>query len=214
MPEQMLLTLSREERAAVAHELYRYGTYREREGVDVLDSQVLSEPGEPDPPGVTPAIQRMADSHFDVAGECDDLAAAFESDAPVGLTSEAIDNAFAGEVPPEVARIAMFARLTQRRLAEPGVLLAFQDDVRAGATPVVAQVLAVDDLQQLRDEHAQLWAQVAQLSGQVGALTVQVASQREEITALREHGAKRRLLPNLFSATVDAAYLRQYGPSR
>ena len=163
----------------------------------------------------------MVDSHFDVAGECDDLATAFESDAPVGLTSEAIDlieeaidNAFAGEVPPEVARIAMLARLTQRRLAEPGVLLAFQDDVQAGATPVVAQVLAVDDLQQLRDEHAQLRAQVAQLSGQVDALTVQVESQREEITALREHGAKRRLLPNLFSATVDAADLRQYGPSR
>lgn len=49
MPEETLLTLTGTERVAVAHELRRYGEYREREGTELLDAHVYGDPGEPTP---------------------------------------------------------------------------------------------------------------------------------------------------------------------
>lgn len=219
MPVETLLTLTGTERAAVAHELRRYGEYREREGSDLLDANVIGEPGEPTPSGLTPEIESMVGGHYAVSNECDELAAAFEGDEPITLSpetidllGEAMDNAYADEFPPEVARTAMFARIAQRRLSGFGGLdpeaagdfLVVHAETQPAATPEVAQVVTVSDLQRLRSEHAQLRAQVAQLSERVDDLTTQVESQREQVSASPGRGARRRLLPNLFAASADA----------
>lgn len=220
MPVETLLPLTGTERAAVAHELRRYGEYREREGSDLLDANVIGEPGEPTPSGVTPEIESMAGAHYAVSNECDALAAAFEGDAPITLSpetidllGEAMDNAYADEFPPEVARSAMFARIAQRRLSGFGGLdpeaagdfLLVHAETQPAATPEVAQVVSASDLQRLLSEHAQLRAQVAQLNERVDDLTTQVESQREQVAASPGRGARRRLLPNLFAASADAS---------
>ncbi|GEB96312.1 MULTISPECIES: hypothetical protein [Micrococcales] len=219
MPEETLLTLTGTERVAVAHELRRYGEYREHEGTELLDAHVYGEPGEPIHSGLTPEIERMAGAHYEVMNECEDLAAAFEGDEPITLSSEAIDllgeamdNAFADEFPPEVARTAMFARIAQRRLSGFGVLdpdeagdfLVVHAETQSAATPEIAQVVSASGLQRLLSEHAQLRAQVVQLSERVDDLTAQVEAQRDQVGASPGQGVRRRLLPNLFAASADA----------
>lgn len=220
MPVETLLTLTGTERVAVAHELRRYGEYREREGTDLLDAHVYGEPGEPTPSGLTPEIERMAGAHYEVMNECEDLAAAFEGDEPITLSSEAIDllceamdNAFADEFPlDEVTRTAMFARIAQRRLSgfggldpdDAGDFLVVHAETQSAATPEVAQVVSASDLQRLLSEHTQLRAQVVQLSERVDDLTAQVEAQREQVGASPGQGVRRRLLPNLFAASANA----------
>ena len=105
---------------------------------------MLPEPGDPDPPGVTSQVEAMADSHFAVAGECESLAAAFESDDPVPLTlpsirliEETLSDAYTDELPPEVARTAMFCRIAHRRLDDAAGLdeAVAVNSERGAATP-------------------------------------------------------------------------------
>ncbi|EWT07159.1 hypothetical protein N864_10915 [Intrasporangium chromatireducens Q5-1] len=84
--ERMVLVLDEGERAAIARDLLRYGAYRQRVADDLVDAHVLPEPGEPDPPGITPQVVAMTESHVAAAKDCEDLAAAFESDDLVPLT--------------------------------------------------------------------------------------------------------------------------------
>lgn len=161
----------------------------------------------------------MAGAHYEVMNECEDLAVAFEGDEPITLSSDAIvllgeamDNAFADEFPPEVARTAMFARIAQRRLSgfggldpdEAGDFLVVHAETQSAATPEVAQVVSASDLQRLLSEHAQLRAQVVQLSERVDDLTAQVEAQRDQVGASPGQGVRRRVLPNLFAASANA----------
>lgn len=115
------------------------------------------------------------------------------SSEAIVLPGEAMDNAFADEFPPGVARTAMFARIAQRRLSglggldpdEAGDVLVVHAETQSAATPEVAQVVSASDLQRLLSEHAQLRAQVVQLSERVDDLTAQVEAQRDQVRASR-----------------------------
>ncbi|WP_454118503.1 hypothetical protein [Microbacterium lacticum] len=127
MADGMTLALTPAERSAVAHELRRYGNYRREIGDDLWDSAVIPEPGEPDPPGITPKVEQMVDFHLAFAERCELLAAAFESDEPVvsldrsviDAMGMALEEGFIEEFPPELARTAVLCRLVNRRGNNP-----------------------------------------------------------------------------------------------
>lgn len=211
MADRMVLVLDDEERGAIARDLRRYGVYRERVGADLWDAHVLPEPGEPDPPGISAQVEAMADSHFAVAGECESLAAAFESDAPVSLTlpsirliEETVSDAYADGLPPEVARTAMFCRVARCRLADsagPDEAVA----VNAEPQPLATERFALALAQRLEEVNAALSTQLAELRTRQDALNERLKTQQEEIAQLRDRGGKRRQRPNLFTSAFEPA---------
>lgn len=121
-----VLSISQAERGAMARELRRYREYRLNLANDLLDAHVIREPDEPEPPGITTQIGDMANSHFLVAGACDALAERFEGDGAVELTRDVLylidtvlDNAYAGDLPGELTRVAEFGASVRLQLRRP-----------------------------------------------------------------------------------------------
>ncbi|SLE37242.1 Uncharacterised protein [Mycobacteroides abscessus subsp. bolletii] len=227
MADVMTLALTPVERSAVARDLRRYRDYRESLAADLWNSAVLPEPGEPDPPGITPSIEQMTESHYEVAEHCHTLAAAFESDDPVvplggaiGLIETVMDEAHGDELPPEVARTAMFCRVASRRGDE-----AYENDldsrdeivmVAAEPQPSATEKFALALAQHVEEANAKLSEQLAELRTSLDGLNEQLQAQRREIDQLRNPGATRRQLPNPFRSTFEPtmqAPRRRGGPS-
>lgn len=170
---------------------------------------MLPEPGDPDPPGVTSQVEAMADSHFAVARECESLAAAFESDDPVPLTlpsirliEETLSDAYTDELPPEVARTAMFCRIAHRRLDDAAGL----DEavaVNAEPQPLATERFALALVRRLDEANAALSRQLAELRKSQDALNERVKVQQQEIAQLRDQGGKRRRRPNPFTSAFE-----------
>lgn len=215
MADGMTLALTPAERGAVAHELRRYGNYRRGIGDDLWDSAIAPEPGEPDPPGITPKVEKMVDSHLAFAGRCDWLAAAFESDEPVvSLDRSAIDaigmaleEGFIDEFPPEIARTAMLCRLVNRRGNNPSeqnldatgeVMI-----IPAEPQPLATERFAVALAQRMDEVNTALSTQLAELRQNQEALSKRVLAQQREIKQLREPNGNRRRPPSPFGA-LDA----------
>lgn len=207
MSERDVLRLSKPERDAIARELSRYARYRESVADDLHDAMVVPEPGEPDPPGITPTVERMLDSHFGVAQDCEDLAASFQSDEPTRLTPDALslieevlDSAYVEALPPELERVATFARLARRQIVGIGDrnpamadwFVAVNAETPPAATPGVAPEVAARDAEAMSGEPVSLGEQVAQLAARVDDLTAQIAVQRAQIDRLREQASPRR----------------------
>lgn len=218
MAEQMMLVLAEDERSAVAQELRRYGNYREDIGADLWDSHVLPEPGEPDPAGITPQVEKMIDGHITVGEDCASLAAAFESTAPVLLTlpsiqliEDALSEAYPDGLFPEVARTAMFCRIAHRRLTQASAADALDEAVAVNAEmqPVATAPAEAALAQRLEEVNATLSQQLVQLHGSQESLNERVTAQQRQIEQLRNQGGKRRRLPNPFSSTFDSGQSRR-----
>ncbi|WBL18943.1 MULTISPECIES: hypothetical protein [Micrococcaceae] len=220
MADGITLALTPAERSAVAHELRRYGNYRREIGDDLWDSAITPEPGEPDPPGITPKVEQMVESHLAFAERCESLAAAFESDEPVvSLDRSAIDvirmaleEGFIDEFPPEIARTAMLCRLESRsgsntseqNLGTTGEAVI----IPAEPQPLATERFAVALAQRMDEVNTALSAQLAELRQNLEMLSKRVLAQQREIKQLREQNGNRRRSPSPFGA-LDAS-----GPSR
>jgi hypothetical protein len=209
MAERMVLVLDAGERGAIAHDLRRYGAYRQRVADDLVDAHVLPEPGEPDSSGITPQVVAMVDSHVAVAEHCEALAAAFDGDDPVSLTrpdlrlvEETVSEAYLDDLPPEVARTAMFCRVASRRLHDadpPAEVVAVNMELHPAATE--RYVLGM--MHRLGEANAALSAQLAELRRSQDVLTGRLQAQQREIAQLRGQGGKRRRLPNPFTSAFE-----------
>lgn len=215
MADGMTLALTPAERGAVAHELRRYGNYRREIGDELWDSAVDPEPGEPDPPGITPTVEQMVDSHLAFAEQCASLAAAVESDEPVvsldrsaiAVIGMALEEGFNEEFPPELARTAMLCRLVNRRgsktseqnLSTTGEAVI----VLAEPQPFATERFAVALAQRMDEVNTALSAQLAELRQNQETLTKRVLAQQREIKQLREQNGNRRRSPSPFGA-LDA----------
>lgn len=200
MSEKMTLVLAEDERAAIADELRRYGNYWERVGTELWDSQVLPEPGEPDPPGITRQVEEMTGSHFAIAEECQSLAAAFEGDEPIpftrleiNLVEGALDEAYIGELPPEVARTAMFCRIASRRLTDsdpgnPSEIFAVGTRPQPPATEGVATSNLLHVFTEVDANNLRLRKQIADQIKRVTALGIRMKAQVDETERLHGQG--------------------------
>lgn len=214
----MVLVLDEGERAAIAHDLRRYGVSRQRVADDLVDAHVLPEPGEPDPSGITPQVAAMTESHVAVAEDCEALAAAFESDAPVPLTlrdirlvEETLSDAYVDALPPDVARTAMFCRVAYRRLDDtdpPGGVVA----VNMEPQPAATERYVLGMMHRLREANAVLGTQLAELRQNLETLNKRLQAQQREIAQLRGQGGRRRRLPNPFTSTFEPTSPAQRRP--
>lgn len=220
MADGMTLALTPAERSAVVHELRRYGNYRREIGDDLWDSAITPEHGEPDPPGITPKVEQMVDFHLAFAERCDSLAAAFESDEPavsldrsaIDVIGMALDEGYADEFPPELARTVMFCRLVSGRSNPSEQNLGTTDEavvVRADPQPLATEKFAVALAQRMDEVNAALSAQLAELRQNQEVLTKRILAQQREFKQLREqNGNRRRSSPSPFVG------LNAGGPSR
>ena len=203
-----VLSLDRAERSAIAHEFRRYQDYRVRIGDDLHASHVLPEPGEADPPGLTPQVEEMIDGHYGIAEQCRTLAEQFEGDVPVQLTretlflvSEVVGNAFAGNVPSELARVDEFTATVLGELANPTA-----DALAAGRREedwffVVSEETQLAGLRRVASftegssiAGGRLQDRVAYLSERVDALAAQLKDQQHRVDALRKATDRRSAL--------------------
>ncbi|WP_153502770.1 MULTISPECIES: hypothetical protein [Actinomycetes] len=113
-----------------------------------------------------------------------------------------MDEAYPDDLPPEVARTAMFCRVVYRRLDDadsPGDVVAVSMEPQPAATE--RYVLGM--MHRLSEANAALSTQLAELRQNLESLNVRLQAQQREIVQLRGQGGKRRRLPNPFTSAFE-----------
>lgn len=203
-----VLSLDRAERSAIAHEIRRYQDYRVRIGDDLHASHVLVGHGETDPPDITPQVEGIIDAHYGIAEQCRTLAGQFDADGPVQLTratlslvSQIVSNAFADNVPSELARIDEFATAALSELADPTVAAPTAKRRKEDWFFVVSEETQPEGLRRGALINAgssiageRLQDRVAYLSERVDALAAQLEDQQHYVDGLRKAADRRSTL--------------------
>ncbi|OJU41490.1 MAG: hypothetical protein BGN97_09965 [Microbacterium sp. 69-10] len=140
MPDPIQLVLTKRERDAIASDLHHYGVVH----AAVPDNQY----GPASPRGGSLTLgddmETVIGSHATMSHQCEALAVAFENEASVPMTLEAIilirtalAYAHPVEMPPELARMSAFAWLANRQAAT-SEFVAVAAEMQPPATPGVA----------------------------------------------------------------------------